>query len=108
MIYETSALHFIIFTVLMGGAASFQTGRAVAQSWQPAWYIVFYAMLLAATVRFLYFAMLQQSLLSLQYFAVDFCVLAIAGYFGWRIKRSRQMATQYSWLYTHPDTSNKQ
>ncbi len=99
MIYETSALHFIIFTILMGGAASFHTGRAVASAWQPAWYSVTYAVLLAATIRFLYFAMLQQTLMSAHYFIVDFCVLALAGYFGWRMKRKHQMKTQYSWLY---------
>ena len=98
MIYETSALHFFVFTVLICGAASFQTGRAVAQSWQPAWYILFYAVLLTATVRFMYFAMLQQSLLSVQYFVIDLCVLVAAGYLGWRLKRNHQMAKQYGCL----------
>ena len=99
MIYETSALHFLIFTILIGGAASFHTGRAVAQAWQPAWYSVTYAVLLAATIRFLYFAILQQTLISLHYFTIDFLVLALAGYLGWRIKRNHQMKTQYGWLY---------
>jgi hypothetical protein len=99
IIYESSAIHFLIFTILIGGAAAFQTGRAVAQTWQPIWYILPYAVLLAATVRFLHYAVLHQTLLSLHYFIIDFCALAIAGCLGWRIKRGNQMATQYSWLY---------
>ncbi len=98
-IYEALVLHFIIFTILIGGTAAFYTGRAVAQNWQPAWYVVFYAVLLSASIRFLYFAVLQHSLLSMQYFTVDFCVLAIAGYLGWRLKRNSQMKAQYGWLY---------
>jgi hypothetical protein len=99
IIYETSAIHFLIFTILIGGAAAFQTGRAVAQTWQPIWYILPYAVLLASTVRFLHYAVLQQTLLSLHYFIVDFFALTLASSLGWRLKRAKQMITQYSWSY---------
>ncbi len=99
VIYEHSIWAFLMFTIVLGGAASFQTGRAVAQTWQPVWQLLPYAVLLAVTVRFLYFAVLEQTLLSWHYFLVDLIVLTIAGYLGWRLKRVTQMTTQYGWLY---------
>ncbi len=99
IIYEHSLISFLIFTCILGGLAAFQTGRAIAQSWQPMWFLMPYALLLAATTRFLYYAILGQTLLSAHYLFVDFCVLLIACAFGWRIKRRAQMITQYSWAY---------
>ena len=99
IIYEHSLISFLIFTCILGGLSAFQTGRAIAQSWQPLWFLVPYALLLAATTRFLYYAILGQTLLSAHYFSVDFSVLLITGALGWCIKRRAQMITQYSWAY---------
>ena len=43
---------FVALTVLLGGAAAFTTGQAIAQSWKPYWQLVWYMVLLAAAVRF--------------------------------------------------------
>lgn len=100
VIYEESIFAFIAFTLIMGGAAAFQTGRAVAQTWQSAWQLLPYVFLLTITIRFLYYAVLEQSLLSLQFFIVDMIVLLGAALLGWRLKRASQMTTQYRWLYS--------
>ena len=99
VLYENSIYAFLFFTVILGGGAAFQTGRAVAQTWQSIWQLIPYVLLLTFTIRFLYYAVLEQTLLSLHYFAIDFVVLLIAGVIGWQLRRARQMTTQYRWLY---------
>ena len=99
LIFEESIVAFIGLTLIMGGAASFQTGRAVAQTWQSVWQLVPYVFLLTITVRFLYYAVLGQTLLTLQFFIVDFIILMIAAVLGWQLKRAKQMTSQYRWLF---------
>jgi hypothetical protein len=96
---EVWFLPFLILTVLMGGAAAWQTGRATAQTWRPLLAMLPYALLLGAAVRFLHFAVFGGTLLSLQYFIVDTAVITICMLLGYRWQRAEQMATQYSWLY---------
>jgi len=93
---------FLFLTIVLGGAAAFQAGRAAAQTWRPGGYLVGYALLLGAAVRFLHFALFNGTLLSPQYYLVDVVVLFCAALLGWRLKRVQQMARQYSWLY-EPD-----
>jgi hypothetical protein len=90
---------WFLVTVLMGGAAAWQAGRATAQTWKPVTQLIPYALLLGAAVRFLHYALFEASLLSLQYYVVDTAVIALAMVAGWRIRRAQQMVTQYSWLY---------
>lgn len=99
VIYEDSIFAFVFFTVLLGGGAAFQTGRAVAQTWQPIWQLALYVLLIAATVRFLYYAVLGETLLSLHYYAIDYAVMLAAAVIGWRLRRAKQMALQYRWIY---------
>ncbi len=100
IIYEEAwFLPFLILTVLMGGWAAWQTGRATAAVWKPALTMVPYALLLGAAVRFLHFAVFGGTLLSLHYYIVDTLVMLIAMFIGFRWRRSEQMSTQYSWLY---------
>ena len=99
LVYEDSIYAFLFFTVLMGGGAAFQTGRAVAQTWQSIWQLVPYVLLLTFTIRFLYYAVLEQTLLSFHYFGIDFVVLLFAAVIGWQLRRAKQMTTQYRWLY---------
>jgi hypothetical protein len=96
---EHSAFLFILVTVLMGGAAAWQTGQAVAKTWGEIWKLVAYCLLLGVAVRFLHYALFQGTLLSLKYYAVDTAIVLAAGFLGWRIKRAAQMATQYPWEY---------
>jgi hypothetical protein len=96
---EHSAFLFILVTVLMGGAAAWQTGQAVAKTWGDIWKLVAYCLLLGVAVRFLHYALFQGTLLSLKYYIVDTAIVLAAGFLGWRIKRAAQMASQYPWEY---------
>ena len=48
---------FLLVTVVLGGAAAFMSGRAVAQTWRPYWHIPLYMVPIAATVRFFHYAL---------------------------------------------------
>ena len=100
LLYEAeSPWLFLFVTVILGGVAAFQAGRAAAQTWRPLWVLIVYALLLGAAVRFLHFALFQETLLSVQFYIVDVLVCLAAAFIGWRMKRASQMARQYSWVY---------
>jgi hypothetical protein len=96
---ETSFWLFGLVTVLMGGWAAWMTGRAMAITWQSYGLLVVYLLLLAGAVRFIHYALFQGTLLSLQYYLVDALVILGIGSLGFRYTRTRQMTTQYRWLY---------
>lgn len=111
-IYETSGQNgfwvFLLVTVVMGGTAAWVTGRAIAQTWRPAWHLVVYVGLLALAVRFFQYALFWETLVSPGNFAVDYLVLAAIAFLGHRIQRARQMRTQYPWLLQRPRPSGYQ
>lgn len=96
---EQSIFTFLLVTVFLGGGAAWLAGRAIAMTWKPYLQLVAYVFLLAAFVRFLHYSLFEGTLLSLYYYLVDLIVLQIAGGLGFRLKRVKQMVTQYSWLY---------
>lgn len=110
----------LILTVLLGGAAAFAAGRAVARSWRPANRLVLYAALLGAAFGFLDYALFENPVIpggriledlallrvapaaaladlprALAGFGVNFVfMLAVAGA-SYRFTRSRQWRDQY-------------
>lgn len=95
----TDITTFIGVTVVCGGLAAFQTGRALALTWRPAWRVVVYVLILAAAVRFFHFALFGGTLLSMRDYAVDAVVLTVIGLGGHRLAQVGQMVRQYPWLY---------
>jgi hypothetical protein len=81
----------------------------VAKAWSPLWTLGIYVVLLAAVLRFLHFALFddtffsfssrEANLTALRFLAVELVVLLIGAAIGWRITRTNQMTTQYRWLY---------
>ncbi len=96
---EPSFWLFVLVTVVLGGWAAWMTGRACAMTWRPIWVTVLYLLILAGAVRFIHFALFGGTLLSLHYYLVDAVVLVAIGLVGYRYVRTRQMTTQYRWLY---------
>ena len=96
---EASIWLFLLVTVLMGGWAAWMTARGIARTWRPYWVCVLALLVLAAVVRFIHFALFEGTLLSLQYYVSDAVVVLIIGSLGYRYTRTRQMTTQYRWLY---------
>ncbi|MTI19329.1 hypothetical protein E1162_18965 [Rhodobacteraceae bacterium RKSG542] len=99
ILYASSIWVFIFLVLGLGGLAAYATGRAVARTWRPLWTLMWFMFLLTLAMRFLSFALFEEPLLSVQLFVVDYVILAGIGLAGWRITRTTQMTTQYSWLY---------
>ena len=100
LLYEEGGLWvYLVVTVILGGGGAFSTGRALARNWHD-WPMVILAMAgLAFGVRFIHFALFEQTLLSLQFYLADTLTLCLIGLFGFRFTRVGQMTTQYRWLY---------
>jgi hypothetical protein len=100
LMYDEGGLWvYVVVTVLLGGGGAFSTGRALARSWHD-WPMVIVAMFgLTFGVRFIHFALFEETLLSLHFYLADFVTLCVIGLLGHRYTRAGQMTTQYRWLY---------
>ncbi|MBS7698067.1 MULTISPECIES: DUF6867 family protein [unclassified Chelatococcus] len=96
---EPSFWLFVLVTCIMGGWAAWMTGRAVARTWGSVAQCIAYLMVLGLGVRFIHFALFNGLLLSIHYYIVDTIVISVIGLAGYRYTRTRQMTTQYRWLY---------
>ena len=96
---ETSVWQFFFVTCLLGGWAAWMTGRACAQTWRPYVSLVIYLLALGLAVRFIHHALFEATMFSLQYYIVDTIILVALGSLGYRYTRTKQMITQYHWLY---------
>jgi hypothetical protein len=107
---EKSPLAFLLITVMLGGGVAYMTGRALARGWKPVWMLPAYMALLGLFVRFLHWGLFldatfpswraaQGNLFSLHYYLTDTAILILAGLIGFQRERTRQMTTQYRWLY---------
>ena len=90
---------FFAMTVIVFGGAALLTGRALAQSWRPAWQILPAALLLAAADRFLLYALFAAELASLSGFLIATATLGAIMLAAYRLTRARKMVQQYPWLY---------
>jgi hypothetical protein len=90
---------FLVITVVLGGAAAWATGRAIAKTWRPYTQTVVYAFVLAAAVQFLRYALFGESLLSVQFYVVSWLIVLISTSIGFRGMRVQQMLTQYSFAF---------
>jgi hypothetical protein len=99
LVYEEGSFGvFLLVTVILGGGAAFLAGRAIAETWRPAWQVVAYSFILGAAVRFFHFSLFGGTLLSLHYYLVDSAVCMALGFLGFRAARAAQMVTQYRWI----------
>ncbi len=99
ILWENSLGVFLLVTVFLGCGAAWLSGRAIAMTWRPVWQVFLYAILLAAAVRFLYFALFEDTLTSLYFYVVNLVILLAVALAGYRVTRVGQMVTQYRWLY---------
>ena len=99
IIWEGHVGVFILVTVILGGGAAYLTGRAMALAWKQPLQLAVYTALLALAVRFIHFALFDETLLSVHYYVVDLIVLLVLAGLGFRVTRTGQMVGQYRWLY---------
>lgn len=98
-LWTESPADFLLITMLLGGAAAYLIGRAVARTWRRTVTLLAYLILLDCGVRFIHFALAHDVLIAPISFLTDLIVLMAAGGLGFRLTRARQMATQYPWLF---------
>jgi hypothetical protein len=99
LLYEPDHLGaFVLVTVILGGAAAWFTGRAIALTWRPWWQLMVYSLILAAAQRFFHFALFDGTLLSSYYYTVDGLVTLAFSFAGFHTTRVRQMKRQYGAL----------
>lgn len=90
---------YILLTLLIGGAAAVMMGRNFAQNWRSPVAVVAAAMGLALGVRFLHFALFEETLLTLPGYLLDAATEIVLGLVGFRWRRTDMMTSQYHWLY---------
>ena len=105
-------------TLFLGGAGAFATGRALAESWQPAWRLPFYMGLLAAVADFLCWALFGVPVIglsrilshavagdvagvleALEGFGATLAILLEISGLAYVSTRRRQMRRQYPFLF---------
>lgn len=90
---------FLGLTLVLFGAAAWMMGQAVAETWRPPLQILPYAGLLAASERFLDFALFDGLLLSAGGILLSWACLLVIALVGFRVRRTGQMVAQYPWLF---------
>jgi hypothetical protein len=95
---EGSSSIFLLVTIIFGGGAAWLSGRAIAQTWRPAWQVFVYSMVLGLAVRFIHFSLFGGTLLSVHYYLIDSAVCIAFGFLGFRAARVSQMVSQYRWI----------
>ncbi len=99
LIIEKSLPLYFILTCLIGGGAAYMMGSSFAKLWRPVWHLVASTLILGLALRFMHFALFDATLLSAHYFFTDTITLLIFAALGFRLTRTRQMTTNYRWLY---------
>ena len=90
---------FILVTLLIGGAAAWATGRALAIGWESILKLALYMALMTFAVRFMHYALFDQPFLNPLNVVIDYVVLLAIAAFGFRHQRTNQMSNQYPWLF---------
>jgi hypothetical protein len=99
-LYETETFLQVLFvTGILGGAAAWATGHALAETWRPFRQLAGYVLLLGGAVRFVHFALFGGDLLSVPSYLADMLYLLLVGSLSWRMTYAGRMVTQYRWLY---------
>ncbi len=90
---------FLLLTCVIGGAAAFATGRAIALTWRPFWQALAYMIPLTGAVRFLHYALFGEYILAVGPALLAFVILLALAAIGFRVRQVGQMVRQYPFLF---------
>lgn len=88
---------FFAFTIVLGGAAAFMSGRALATAWRPPGSVALAAVPLAAAARFLHATLADEPTDAVKAL-ITFALMAVFCWLGYALRRRAQMARHYPWL----------
>ena len=90
---------FLMLYGLLTGGAAFLTGQGLALEWRPRWVAALACLPIAATARFLDFALFDGELLSLLGYGAVVAVCLVGALLAHRLTEVGLMVRQYPWLY---------
>jgi hypothetical protein len=94
-----SLLHIFFITIVLGCGCAWLAGRAIALTWRPVAMVFGAAILMGLAVRFIHFALFEETLLAPVTLVVEIAVLFAIALLAYRRTRALQMVRQYYWLY---------
>jgi predicted MFS family arabinose efflux permease len=96
---EASFWPFVILTLGLGGWTARTAGRSLANSWRPIALLPIIVLPLAASIRFLHFALYGASLFSGRYFLSDYAFVLVFALWGYLTRHSELMKGLYPWAF---------
>lgn len=90
---------FIVLTLIIFGFGSVMMGRALADTWRPAWHNIPYGVLLGIANRLFHNFFFADDVLNLVAYVMQTAILIGIALLAYRATRAYKMVTQYPWLY---------
>ena len=99
-LYSNESIFQVLFvTLVLGARGALLAGRAIAQTWRSIWIAVVAMIPLGMAVRFVHFALFNETLLQPRTYLIETAILIVVACLSFQRTRARQMVTQYYWLY---------
>ncbi|CAN5379170.1 hypothetical protein BH10PSE11_BH10PSE11_21660 [soil metagenome] len=99
-LYSNESIFQVLFVTLgLGGGCALLAGRAIAQTWRSIGIAAVAMMPLGLAVRFIHFALFNETLLQPQTYVVETAILIAVSCLSFQRTRAQQMVRQYYWLY---------
>ena len=100
MLYASENIFQVLFvTLVLGGGCAFLAGRAIASTWRNICVAVAAMIPMGLAVRFVHFALFNETLVLPLTYATETLVLIAIACLAFQHTRTRQMVSQYYWLY---------
>jgi hypothetical protein len=98
--YTNESIFQVVFvTLFLGGSCALLAGRAIASTWRSIWVAIAAAFPMAAVVRFVHFALFNETLLAPKSYFLEVIVMLVVICLSFQRTRAVQMVRQYYWLY---------
>jgi hypothetical protein len=94
-----SIAQVLLITLVLGGGCAWLAGRAIAATWQRIWVAIAAAFPIAAAVRFVHFALFDETLLAPKSYLLEAAIMLAVICLSFQRTRALQMVRQYYWLY---------
>lgn len=99
-LYSNESIFQVLFvTLILGGGCAFLAGRAIALTWRSIWIVVAAMIPMGLAVRFVHFALFNETLVAPKTYIAETIVLLIVACLAFQRTRAQQMVRQYYWLY---------
>jgi hypothetical protein len=99
-LYSNESIVQVLFvTLVLGGGCALLAGRAIALTWRSIWVVVAAMIPMGLAVRFVHFALFNETLLAPRTYLVETIILLIVACLSFQRTRARQMVRQYYWMY---------